>query len=269
MNNNWPFQPWAIPQTPVNPVLPGSVKINYKPTANLGTSFKPHRAGTKQTHLIFILDDSGSMNPIREKTISAYNESLRNQVIDADKTNQPTYVSLFKFDGYNVNCLFFRQDVHLVQPLSMLDYDPKGMTNLYDAIGGVMMDINAKLAAVEKQFRDSIIISILTDGAENSSSVFQQTDIKLMVSKAEDKNWGFQFLGANINAFAVGGNLGFRTENTLQFDTNNMEATMMAASRSINSMKGAYATGATTAMAYNSSAFTDAERKGALGNDHK
>lgn len=267
--NYWPIQPWNIPATPVNPVLPGTVKISYIPEqkSDIGQAFRPHRAGKDQTHVAYILDDSGSMSPVREATISAYNESIRNQIIDSERTGRITYVSLFKFDGYNVNCLFFRKDVRLVTPLTFNDYNPQGMTNLYDAIGGVMMDLNAKLGLIDLALRDSIIISILTDGAENSSTVFRQSDVKVMVSKAEDANWGFQFLGANINAFAVGGNLGFRAENTLQFDTKNMSATMEAATRSMNTMKGAYATGMTTAMAYNASAFTDDERTKAMGDD--
>ena len=265
--NYWPAN---IPSTPSNPVWPGTVKINYKPaTQDLGQAFKPHRAGTKQSHIVYILDDSGSMNPSRTVVISAYNESLVGQRLDADRTGQPTYVSLFKFDGYNVNCLFFRKDIHLVNPLTLSDYDPKGMTNLFDAIGGVMMDLNAKLGLVDKRLRDSIIINILTDGAENSSSVFRNADIRTMVSKAEDKNWGFQFLGANIDAFAVGSTLGFRHENTLQFNMNNVETTMAAATRGLNDMKAAYASGMNTAMAYASSAFTDDERMKAVGGDDK
>lgn len=264
----WVIPVWPAPQTPVNPFPAGTVKINYQPAvSDLGAAFKPHRAGKNQTHVIYILDDSGSMGPVRGATIEAYNASLQGHRQDFANTARATYVSLFKFDGYNVNCLFFRRDITEVQDLTMADYDPRGGTNLYDAIGGVMQDINSKLGLVQKELRDSIIISVLTDGAENASSVFNDRDVKLMVSKAEDKNWGFQFLGANINAFAVGGNLGFRHENTLQFSTGNMEATMRAATRSMNDMKAAYAAGATTAMAYNTSAFTDAERKGALGDD--
>ena len=188
--NYWPIQPWNIPTTPVNPVLPGTVKISYIPEqkSNIGQAFRPHRAGKDQTHVAYILDDSGSMSPVREATISAYNESIRNQIIDSERTGRITYVSFFKFDGYNVNCLFFRKDVRLVAPLTFDDYNPQGMTNLYDAIGGVMMDLNAKLGLIDLALRDSIIISILTDGVENSSTVFRQSDVKLMVSKAEDAN---------------------------------------------------------------------------------
>lgn len=236
---------------------------------SLADAFKPKRAGKKTSHVVFVLDDSGSMQDCRQATISGYNEFLQLQKEDAKKTGIPTFVSLYKFDGRNVNSVFNRVSVEEVEGLNEKTYNPQGMTNLYDAIGGVMMQINTQLTAKKKEDRDSVIITILTDGHENSSRTFDNTNIKQMVEKAEGKNWGFMFLGANIDAFAAGSSLGFNSNNTMQYDTASMGNTMRSASAMTSRMKMAYASGMDTSATYATTAFTDAERTSAVSKDEQ
>lgn len=238
-------------------------------SVNLAEAFKPKRAGKKTSHVIFVLDDSGSMQSCRAATISGYNEYLQAQKKDALETGIPTFVSLYKFDGSSVKSVFDRAPVESVKELDEKSYDPQGMTNLYDAIGGVMMKINSQLSANKKAERDSVIITILTDGAENASRTFNNSTIKQMVEKAEGKNWGFMFLGANINAFAAGSSLGFNANNTMQYDTASMGNTMQAASAMTSRMRSAYASGMDTSMTYASASFTDQERTLAVLKDDK
>lgn len=234
---------------------------------SLAEAFKPKRAGKNTSHVIFVLDDSGSMQSCRAATISGYNEYLQAQKKDAKDTGIPTFVSLYKFDGSSVKTVFSRVSVEEVKDLDEKSYNPQGMTNLYDAIGGVMMQINSQLSANKKADRDSVIITILTDGQENSSRTFSNSTIKQMVEKAEGKNWGFMFLGANIDAFAAGSSLGFGVNNTIQYDTKSMENTMRSASAMTSRMKSAYASGMDTSLAYATTAFTDAERTSAVAKD--
>lgn len=240
---------------------------------SLGDAFKPKRCGTKTSHVIFVLDDSGSMQDCRDATIEGFNEYLNMQKKDAETTGIPTFVSLYKFDGRNVNSVYNRLPVATVSPLNRDTYNPNGMTNLFDAIGGVMLQINSVLANTPKADRDSVIINILTDGHENSSKTFRNADVKQMVSKAQDKAWSFMFLGANIDAFAAGQTMGFTTHNTMQFDTHNVGATMRAASRMTNDMKSMYFASASAAdvnvnALYASATFTDAERKAAIDGEN-
>jgi len=239
------------------------------PKPSLAEAFKPKRAGKKTSHVIFVLDDSGSMQSCRASTISGYNEYLSAQKKDAKETGIPTFVSLYKFDGSSVKSVFNRTPVEFVKDLDEKSYNPQGMTNLYDAIGGVMMQINTQLAANKKADRDSVIITILTDGHENTSRTFNSQTIKQMVEKAEGKNWGFMFLGANIDAFAAGGSLGFSVNNTMQYDTASMAGTMRSASAMTSRMKSAYASGMDTDTIYASAAFTDVERTLAVSKDVK
>lgn len=254
MNNN---NIWGQAPLPTAPVV-----------STLGSKFAHKRAGKKTSHVVFVLDDSASMRSSREATISGYNEYLKRQKKDAKESNIKTYVSLYKFDGYNVTCVFDRVNIKKVNKLTKDDYNPNGMTNLYDAIGGVMLRINEVLSGSKKSNRDSIIITILTDGHENASRTFNAINVKQMVEKAEGKNWGFMFLGANIDAFAAGSVLGFGVNNTIQYGMNNIENTINLASDMTSRMKSAYSRGIDTTVAYASAGFTEDERSLATGEDN-
>jgi hypothetical protein len=234
---------------------------------SLSSAFKPKRVGKnpKLSHIVFVLDESSSMSSCWASTISGYNEYLAGQKLDAERSGIETLVSLYKFNGSQVNCVFDRTDVKVVNPLDKVTYRPSGGTNLYDAIGGVMMQVNNLISAKTKSERESVIITILTDGEENQSRTFQDTDIKAMVEKAEAKSWGFMFLGANIDAFQAGSTIGFNLNNTIQYDTASMGETIRAASAMTSRMKSAYAAGLNTDATYAATAFTSVERSAAVG----
>lgn len=253
-------------------ILP-NITVNQTQTVtakpSLGEAFKPKKAGKNKSHIIFILDDSGSMQSCRDSTISGFNEYLQGQRADALETGIETFVSLYKFDGSSVKCTIDHINVHEVKPLDHNSYNPRGGTNLLDAMGGVLMKINEQLSAVKKANRESVILTVLTDGEENSSRTFRNVDIKAMVEKAEANNWGFMFLGANINAFHAGSALGFNVNNTMQYDTKSMGNTILAASAMTTRMKSAYASGLDTSATYASTGFTNMERTAAVSGDDK
>ena len=234
-------------------------------TASVSGSFNPKKAGSKTSHVIIVLDDSYSMRSIRDNTISGFNEYIGGQKIDALNTGIKTSLSLYKFDGTNVNQVYNKVNINDVQPLTRETYNPQGSTNLLDAIGGVMMQINTDLIKQKKTERESVIITILTDGEENTSRTFSKNDIKAMIEKAESKNWGFMFLGTNIDAFSEGAALGFKAHNTLQFNSANIQESIRSASLMTSRMKSAYSTGAATGDVYVATAFTDAERSSSNG----
>ena len=239
------------------------------PKTTLHDAFKPKRVGKNEelSHIVLILDESSSMNQFRDKTISSVNEYIASQKLDAEQTGIETTVSLFKFNGHSVVSVFKNKDVSQVANLSRDSYRPSGGTNLYDAIGGVMMQINNEIAEKSKKDRESVILVIVTDGEENQSRTFDNLNIKTMVAKAEAKNWAFMFLGANIDAFSVGSSIGFNSYNTLQYSTSSMGDTMRSASAMTSRMKSAIAEGVSASTAYTDLGFTDAERTAAIRHD--
>ena len=222
--------------------------------------YQAKKAGSTKSHIVFLLDESSSMESCYDATIDGFNEFLDSQKKDAKKSGIETSVSLYKFDGHSVKEVYNHKNVKSVKKLTRNDYRPNGMTNLLDAIGTTIGRINNVFSDQKKKERESIIICVLTDGQENFSKEYKDRDIKDMVGACEKQNWGFMFLGANIDAFAASSDLGFNVRNTIQYDTNNMAQTMSVASASASRMKGAYFAGASTESAYTSSNFTDTER---------
>lgn len=230
---------------------------------DFGTAFVPHKAGNNTSHVVLILDESGSMSSVRDTTISAINEFVESQRINAKETGIKTYISLYKFDGENVNSVYSKLDAFETPKLSRDNYIPNGGTNLMDAIGTVVSSINNSFSDIPQNLRSSVIVTVVTDGEENMSRVYDNKDIKQMISKCEDYNWGFLFLGAKVDAFASA-NFGFNYNNTIQLSgsTASVSSGIMSASRAVNSMKSAYSSdSASTSTIYDQHGFTDAERK--------
>jgi len=228
--------------------------------------FKPKKCGEKTTHVVFILDSSSSMSYNKDATISGYNEYLATQKAEAKESGIETVISLYTFNGSGVKCVLDRVSSEEVKDLTTEDYNPNGMTNLFDAIGNVMFNVNHDLKRSKKENRDNIVITILTDGQENASKEFTNSDIKTMVEMAESKNWAFLFLGANINAFALGSTFGMRNENTIQYTMNNISDAVALASVATNKMKSGVRSGHSTVASY-ASAFNDADRAKVVKND--
>ena len=234
---------------------------------SLSEVFNPVKAGKKSTHIIFVLDDSYSMKPTREATINGYNEYLNIQKKEAKKSKITTFVSLYKFDGENVLCITDRVSIKKANKLNKESYNPQGMTNLYDAIGSVMCNLNSKLKESKKKERDAIIITVLTDGAENASLTFSQNNIKQMIEKAEGKKWGFMFLGANIDASSVGCTLGFNKDNTIQYNMRSQVGAFSSAATMTTRLSRSLNKGQSAADSYNTVGFTDSERNEAVDVD--
>lgn len=255
--------PWQHPNTSAVPgTFPSRIISPISPVKHTqyGESFKPKSAGTNGSHVVFILDDSGSMQSCRKATIEGFNGFLQKQKQDELETGVRTFITLYKFDGKGVILAVDHQPAALVEPLTERTYNPQGSTNLHDAIGSVLGQINSKFATVAKKNRESVIVVVLTDGEENSSKVFTNADVKIMIEKSQGKNWGFVYLGANVDAFHVGSSLGFTSDNTLQYSTANMANTMAVAADKTLRMKAAYSRGLSNDQVYASTAFTQAER---------
>jgi len=262
---------YVLPSVPSISSVTSARRITDFNPLSLVEAFKPKRAGKNKNlaHVVVVLDDSSSMQSCLEATISGFNEFIAGQKTDAKQSGIKTLVSLFKFNGSHVTCVFDRQDVETVEPLTKKTYNPSGNTNLLDAMGGVLMKINELLTAKNKADRESVIVTVLTDGEENASRTFKNTDIKGMVEKAQGKSWAFMFLGANIDAFSTSSSLGFSTHNTMQYDTRNIASTMASASRMANSLKSELSKGVSLDLAYAQTSFTDAERSAAVAKNDK
>ena len=90
---------------------------------------------TKIFNLI-ILDESGSMESIKNTIISGFNEVVQSVKIVAEEfPEQEHFISLLSFDSTKIKTI---HDIEPVEKLEKIDdskYKPGAMTPLYDAMG--------------------------------------------------------------------------------------------------------------------------------------
>jgi uncharacterized protein YegL len=241
-------------------VLVNSLTNHVVTTTNPNPPIKFKRAGTAGTLIVMVLDESGSMASCAQPTIAGFNEFLQGQRSAGASAGDATLLFV-KFDGARVKTVCENTHIDAVPPLTNKTYTPSGGTNLLDAIGTTMERVNRILAGKKKSQRPGVIFTIMTDGQENSSTHYTNGDIQNMVKSAEKSDWTFQFLGANIDAFAVGSTFGMNASNSVNYSTSNMAATMSAVSSSTVRVRAAKMSGLDTQSIYNSGLYTDQELK--------
>lgn len=155
--------------------------------------------------MVFILDRSGSMSGLEKDTIGGFNSMIEKQ----KETPGEALVTTVLFDDqYEV--LHNRKPINKVPVLSKEQYYVRGSTALLDAIGKSivnLIDVYRNLRHDEKP--EKTIFIITTDGMENASREFTNTQIKKMIERQKEKyQWEFIFLGANIDAIKTASDFG-------------------------------------------------------------
>lgn len=164
---------------------------------------------------LIILDESGSMSSIYDETVQAINEALcgirRNQ---EEFPEQNHMVSVVTFEGNGMSGVKLRRDrepVGKVSDFTHADYCPGGCTPLYDAMGKSILGLEACVGK-----RDKVMVTVITDGYENSSVEYSGKAVKALVERMRAKGWSFAYIGANQDAVEVARDLNIR--NALNFE---------------------------------------------------
>ena len=167
------------------------------------------------THISFVLDRSASMAGLKSDTIGGFNEFLREQ-----KTAEGyATFSLVQFADDYTNSVP-KIGIQQVEALTESTYSPTGCsTGLRDALGRAINETSEWLKNTGDHDKPGkIIFVIYTDGLENSSKEFSQSQITEMItSKEKDQDWNFIYMGANQDAIKVGVSMGMETGNTLSY----------------------------------------------------
>ena len=166
------------------------------------------------TELVFILDMSGSMQPLTADTIGGFNSMLAKQRLDQGTALVSTVV-------FNTESTVIHDRIPLekVPELTQRDYIPGGGTALLDAVGGAIHHIgNIHKYARQEDVPDKTLVVITTDGMENSSRRYDIKKVKSMIERQQKKyDWEFIFLGANIDAAETAGSMGIDRRNAVDY----------------------------------------------------
>jgi hypothetical protein len=190
----------------------------------------------EKTHIICILDRSGSMAGIMSDSIGGFNTFLKQQKELPDEAT--ITVALFD-DRYEL--IYDNIDIKKAEELTSKIWYPRGSTALYDAIGKTIF---YDIATFEKHGNEKpakVLVCIVTDGQENSSREYSLGAIKDLIKGCEKNNWNFIYLAANQDAFSVGQSFGVSAGNTFTYTASadgvaNMSATLNSASINYRSM---------------------------------
>ena len=156
-----------------------------------------------QVHNLIILDESGSMESIKEFIISGFNELVQTiHGIEQQYPEQEHFISFVTFNGMGQKIIHFREPAVRLGKIDGSKYQPNSMTPLYDAMGDAINKLKQEL---EKESDYNVLVTILTDGEENASKEYNGDAIKKLVEEMKLSGWTFTYIGTDhdIEKFAA------------------------------------------------------------------
>ncbi|MBK37029.1 MAG: hypothetical protein CME26_16055 [Gemmatimonadetes bacterium] len=149
----------------------------------------------KTTFVSFLLDETGSMQNIKDDTIGGFNSYV--EVLQ--KSDDDIVFSLVSFNSGRTRRRYVAESIRDIVPLTENDYVPDMMTPLIDAAVKI---IRATDEAVRDRGDDpNVVVVMQTDGRENVSVEYTNIDLAALIKEKAASGWQFVFLGAGLDAF--------------------------------------------------------------------
>ena len=170
--------------------------------------------GEKETRIynLIILDESGSMDDIRTQALTGVNETI--QTIRQAQNENPDDHQMLCFVTFDqgprkrpdVRLIIDNEKIENVEDIKPEQYNPEGMTPLYDAMGKAI----TSLQKIVKD-GDHVLVTVVTDGYENASRWYSAEQIKELVDGLTAQGWVFTYIGANQNSAQTAHGLGIKS----------------------------------------------------------
>lgn len=169
------------------------------------------------TEIICVIDKSGSMDSLKSDAIGGFNSFLESQ----KKLPGSATLTAVLFDT-SYEFLSKGIDIQQAPALSEENYVPGGMTALIDALGRTIDDVGKRLADTDESDRpEKIIVVIITDGEENSSTEYNHKQVMDKITHQRDKySWEFIFLAAGQDAIEAAASIGISKNFAYNFTAN-------------------------------------------------
>ena len=151
------------------------------------------RETAKRVFNLIIVDESGSMSIIRRQAFTGMNETLQTVRKMQEKfPDQEQRVTLVTFDTGHTTWHYDNTPASQTKDLSWNAYNPGGGTPLYDAMGMAISKVNAQITD-----DDNVLVTVITDGEENSSQEWTLKMIRTMIEKLKKQHWTFTLIGTD------------------------------------------------------------------------
>ncbi|HEY3330454.1 MAG TPA: vWA domain-containing protein [Capsulimonadaceae bacterium] len=208
------------------------------------------------TDITVVIDRSGSMESCRTDAEGGLNAFIRSQAAEEGEA----LLTLVQFDDRY-------EFVHKAVPIKKVPkftLVPRGSTALFDAVGRAINETGKRLASMAEEDRPNlVIVAIVTDGEENSSTEFTGAHIKAMIDLQTSKyNWQFTYLGANQDAFSAAEAIGIAASSALNYDVASSASAFDSLSSNTKRMRDA-----SVMCSPIRSFYTDEERSSSMGED--
>ena len=177
-----------------------------------------------QYKIVVVLDESGSMDDIRQDMIDALNSLITEQ---KQISERPAKFTLVKFND-SVTKVVSNRDLREVSTLTRQDYRPDRSTSLYDALGETIDWF---------RYETNVLMVIITDGMENSSRKYNHSQIKQMLDeKQKYRNWSYVYLSDDLSTSRQADGLGlYENQSFCSKKTINKKGHASYLSKNINS----------------------------------
>ena len=147
---------------------------------------------------LVIIDESGSMHCIEKEAIDNVNETIQTiRKAQQMHSDQEHYVSVVTFND-DFKTVYDCMEADKVKEFGPDNYNPNCSTALYDAMGFSLTALRRKVAPDDK-----VLVTVVTDGYENSSREYNGSAIKSLVDELKGKGWVFAYIGANHDVTAA------------------------------------------------------------------
>lgn len=172
-----------------------------------------------QVHNLIILDESGSMESIKTTIIQGFNELVQTiHGIEKQFPEQEHFISFVSFNSLGQRVLQFMDSASKLKQIDDESYKPGALTPLLDAMG---FSIHKLKHALQGQSNCNVLVTVLTDGAENASKEYSGNDIKKLVEELKQNSWTFTYIGTDHDVEEIASSLSIG--NTLRFEKNERE----------------------------------------------
>lgn len=175
------------------------------------TAFKKD---TSKVYNVIVLDKSGSMSSIARQAVDGVNETLGS--IRSSKRSNPDieqFVTLVLFCGCEYVVVYDNVPIDDAHDIKNADYQPCCSTPLYDAMGKTINTVSSFTAGDRRAF---VMVTVVTDGYENSSHEFSSKALKALIDSRKEEGWLFAYIGADHDVEAVATSLSI--DNAIAFD---------------------------------------------------
>lgn len=181
--------------------------------------------GATKIYNLIILDESGSMGYIEKQALDGANETIQAiRIAQQESPEDNQMLTFVTFDSSSqrpdVRTLIDCKPIAEVEDITSKQYSPCGCTPLYDAIGTSIDALKSKVRE-----GDHVLVTIITDGYENSSHIYSAQMIYELISSLKSQGWVFTFIGANQDSVISASKIGIKV--AMDFEFTKEGSTMM------------------------------------------